>query len=83
MYFGCDYYPEHWTEQRWEEDARLMDEAGLNVVRMAEFAWSKMEPKEGEFDFDWLDKAITILAKHDIQTVLGTPTATPPSWLAF
>jgi len=40
MYFGCDYYPEHWPEERWEKDARMMREAGFNVVRMAEFAWS-------------------------------------------
>jgi len=82
MYFGCDYYPEHWPEERWEKDARMMKEARFNVVRMAEFAWAKLEPKEGQFDFNWLDKAIEILAQHNIKTVLGTPTATPPAWLA-
>ena len=45
FYFGADYYPEHWTEERWPEDARLMAEAGFNVVRLAEFAWSKLEPR--------------------------------------
>jgi len=81
MYYGCDYYPEHWPEKRWKEDARMMKEAGFNVVRMGEFAWTKMEPKEGKFTFDWLDKAIDILARNNIKTVLGTPTATPPAWL--
>jgi len=81
FYFGADYYPEHWPEGRWSEDARLMAEAGFNVVRLAEFAWSRMEPQEGEFDFDWLDRVISVLAFHDIRVVLGTPTASPPPWL--
>ena len=79
--FGVDYYPEHWPETRWPEDARLMAEAGMNVVRLAEFAWAKLEPKEGSFDFAWLDRAIQILAEHDIQVVLGTPTASAPPWI--
>ncbi|MBM4464490.1 MAG: beta-galactosidase [Chloroflexi bacterium] len=81
FYFGVDYYPEHWPEERWPEDARLMAEAGFNVVRLAEFAWSRMEPKQGQYDFDWLDRAIDILTSHDIRVVLGTPTASPPPWL--
>jgi len=81
MYYGADYYPEHWPEERWAEDARLMQEAGLNVVRMAEFAWTRMEPREGVFDFGWLDRAIALLAERGIRTVLGTPTAAPPAWL--
>lgn len=81
FYFGVDYYPEHWPEERWALDAQLMSEAGFNVVRLAEFAWSKLEPKEGRFDFDWLDHAISILHSKSIQIVLGTPTASPPPWL--
>ena len=81
FYFGVDYYPEHWPEERWAIDAGLMAEAGFNVVRLAEFAWSKMEPGEGRFDFAWLDRAITILNGHGIRVVLGTPTASPPPWL--
>jgi beta-galactosidase len=79
--FGVDYYPEHWPEQRWEIDARLMQEAGFNTVRLAEFAWTKLEPREGHFDFVWLDRAIEILYRHNISIVLGTPTASPPAWL--
>ena len=78
MYYGADYYPEHWPESRWPEDVRLMSETGLNVVRMGEFAWTRMEPREGEFHFDWLDRAIDLLGENGIQTVLGTPTAAPP-----
>jgi beta-galactosidase len=81
FYFGVDYYPEQWDEARWAEDARLMSEAHFNVVRLAEFAWSKLEPREGVLDFDWLDRAISILAAHGLQIVLGTPTASPPGWL--
>ncbi len=81
MFYGADYYPEHWPEERWEIDANLMHEAHMNIVRMAEFAWSKIEPKEGEYNFEWLDKAINILSKYGIKVVLGTPTAAPPKWL--
>ena len=79
--FGVDYYPEHWPEARWEIDARLMQEAGFNTVRLAEFAWSRLEPGPGCFDFDWLDRAIAILQAHGMQVVLGTPTASPPPWV--
>lgn len=81
MYFGADYYPEHWPEARWVVDAKMMREANINIVRVAEFAWAKMEPKEGTYDFSWLDRAIDILSKEGIKVVLGTPTATPPKWL--
>jgi beta-galactosidase len=81
MYFGADYYPEHWPQERWETDAQLMQQAGINIVRMGEFAWSLFEPQEGRYCWDWLDKALGILAAHGISAVLGTPTATPPAWL--
>jgi beta-galactosidase len=79
--FGVDYYPEHWSEERWATDAKLMQDAGINTVRLAEFAWSKLEPQDGIFDFDWLDRAIAVLAEHGIDIILGTPTASPPAWL--
>jgi beta-galactosidase len=79
--FGVDYYPEQWPESYWEDDARRMREAGVKVVRMAEFAWYLMEPREGTYDFSLFDRAIDVLARHGIQTILGTPTATPPKWL--
>jgi len=81
FYFGVDYYPEQWPEERWPEDARLMAEAGFNIVRLAEFAWAKMEPTEGRYDFQWLDRVISILHERNIKVVLGTPTASPPPWL--
>ncbi len=81
LYYGADYYPEHWPENRWEVDAELMENCKINIVRVGEFAWAKLEPAEGEYNFDWLDKAIDILSKHDINVVIGTPTAAPPKWL--
>ena len=81
FHFGVDYYPEQWPEERWSEDARLMAEAGINVVRLAEFAWSFLEPDPGCFEFDWLDRAIATLHGQGIQVILGTPTASAPPWV--
>jgi beta-galactosidase len=81
LHFGAAYYPEHWPEDRWPEDIRLMKEAGFTVTRMGEFAWSTFEAAENDFLFDWLDRAIELLAAEGILSVLGTPTAAPPAWL--
>lgn len=54
MRIGVDYYPEHWPEEVWEQDADRMQDAGVSVVRMAEFAWSRLEPEEGVYEFGWL-----------------------------
>ncbi|MBS7639881.1 MAG: beta-galactosidase [Candidatus Bathyarchaeia archaeon] len=81
FWFGVDYYPEHWPRDRWAKDADLMAELGFNFVRLAEFSWSKLEPKEGEYNFRWLDEAIDELAKRGIKVVIGTPTAAPPPWI--
>ena len=80
MYFGVDYYPEHWPPEMWEQDAGLMREAHINLVRLAEFGWAKLEPEQGRYDFAWLDEAIELLSRYGIRTALGTPTATPPKW---
>lgn len=81
MYFGACYYPEHWPEERWETDVRLMKEAGFNVVRIGEFAWNKIERTEGAFTFEWLDRIVGMLGRSGIRTILGTPTASPPKWI--
>jgi beta-galactosidase len=81
MYYGAAYYPEHWPEERWATDAKLMRDAGFNVVRLGEFAWTRVEPAEDNFDFAWLDRAIAILAGQGIKVLIGTPTAGPPAWL--
>ena len=79
---GTCYYPEHWDEALWTDDARRMVEAGLTWVRIGEFAWSRLEPHPGEFHWDWLDRAIEVLGSAGLKVVLGTPTATPPRWMA-
>ncbi len=78
---GTCYYPEHWSRDVWEDDARRMAELGLTWVRIGEFAWSRLEPREGAYDFGWLDEAIGILHGAGLKVVLGTPTATPPRWM--
>ncbi|MFP4052950.1 MAG: beta-galactosidase [Phycisphaerae bacterium] len=79
--FGAPYYPEHWTAADRALDAQRMADAGVNVVRMAEFAWDRIEPARGEFDFSLFDDTIAALAEKGIRTILCTPTATPPRWL--
>lgn len=80
-YLGVAYYPEDWDSSFMQKDIAMMKEAGINVARIGEFAWSRMEREEGFFAFDWLHTVIDELAKAGIATVLGTPTATPPVWL--
>lgn len=82
MYVGVDYYPEHWERKRWDVDARWMEKAGFNVVRLAEFAWAFMEPEEGRYEFEWLDEALAVLRRHGISVILCTPTAVMPAWCA-
>ena len=82
MKLGCCYYPEHWPEAQWAEDARRMAEMGLELVRIGEFAWSRLEPEGGaRYDWGWLDRAIDTLHAAGLKIILGTPTATPPKWL--
>ena len=81
-YLGCAYYPEDWPVEEIEKDAAKMKATGIQVARIAEFAWSCMERTEGVFTFDWLHNVVDTLAKYGIATVMGTPTATPPIWLS-
>ncbi len=81
MKLGCCYYPEHWPEQEWAQNAAHMHAMGLSTIRIGEFAWSRIESKQGTYDWAWLDRAIESLAKEGLHIILGTPTATPPKWL--
>ena len=78
---GAAWYPEQWPESQWEPDLASMEAAHIHLVRVGEFAWSTMEPTEGVWHWEWLDRAIAMAAKHHIVVVLGTPTAAPPAWL--
>ncbi|MBN1247265.1 MAG: beta-galactosidase [Anaerolineae bacterium] len=81
MKYGVQYYPEHWPESRWKVDAEMMQRAGVNVVRMGEFAWGAYEPREGQLDFSWMERAIDVLGAHGIGTILCTCSRTPPPWV--
>lgn len=81
MKLGVCYYPEHWPQEQWADDAARMVELGLSTVRIGEFAWSLIEPDPGRFDWAWLDRAIATLSDAGLSIIFGTPTATPPKWL--
>jgi beta-galactosidase len=81
MRLGVCYYPEHWPEEMWAGDAARMVDIGLSRVRIGEFAWSRIEPSPGEFDWGWLDRAVETLHAAGLGIIMGTPTATPPKWL--
>jgi beta-galactosidase len=82
LWMGAAWYPEQWPEERWPEDLALMRKAGVNVVRVGEFAWSRMEPTEGDYHFGWLVRAVRLARQYGIRVVVGTPTDTPPAWMS-
>jgi beta-galactosidase len=82
MIYGGDYNPEQWPEAVWDEDVRLMREAGVNLVSLGIFSWAKLEPRPGEYDFGWLDRIISLLHENGVMVNLATATASPPPWLA-
>jgi beta-galactosidase len=78
---GVCYYPEHWPPQKWSTDFDQMRELGIRLVRVAEFAWSRLEPSPGEYRFEWLKEVLDLAAERQLWIVLCTPTPTPPKWL--
>ncbi len=84
MLHGGDYNPEQWlrTPEVWDEDMRLMTAAHCNNVSVGIFAWAKIEPEEGQFDFGWLDQIIDKLHRNRVRVTLATPTGAKPAWLA-
>ncbi|MBE6618651.1 MAG: beta-galactosidase [Ruminococcaceae bacterium] len=81
-FIGAAYYPEDWDESEMDYDIQKMNEAGVTCARIAEFAWSRIEPQPGEYDFGWIHTAIDKLSAAGISVILCTPTATPPIWLS-
>lgn len=79
--YGASYYHEYMPYERLEEDVRMMQEAGLTVVRLGESTWSSWEPREGQFEFAWMDRIIDRLHQAGIKVILGTPTYSIPPWL--
>jgi beta-galactosidase len=81
IWYGGDYNPEQWPEAIWSEDAELMQQAGVTMVSLGIFSWAMLEPREGEFDFGWLDRAMELLHAAGVRVDLATATASPPPWL--
>ena len=81
LVLGTCYYPEHWDESLWRDDLRRMLENGIEVIRIAEFAWSKIERYEGVFNYDFYDKFLDLAEEMGMKVIFCTPTATPPAWL--
>ena len=82
IFYGGDYNPEQWSEEIWQEDMRLMREAGVNLVSLGIFSWAKLEPKPGQYQFDWLDRILDLLHANGVQVALATATASPPPWFS-
>lgn len=80
MHYGADYNPEQWPEEVWPEDVARMREASVTMVSLGIFSWSRLQPRESEFDFGWLDRVIDLLHEGGIAVDLATATASPPPW---
>ncbi|RWZ51135.1 beta-galactosidase [Labedella phragmitis] len=78
--FGGDYNPEQWDRSVWLEDIALMKDAGVSLVSIGIFSWALLEPREGEYDFSFLDEVMDLLHEAGVAVDLGTPTAAPPAW---
>ncbi|MFC8125712.1 beta-galactosidase [Streptomyces sp. NPDC057302] len=79
--YGADYNPEQWPREVWQEDVKLMREAGVNVVSLAIFSWARIQPTAQTWDFAWLDEVMDLLHTGGIGVDLATATASPPPWL--
>lgn len=82
IYYGGDYNPDQWDEATIAEDMRLFKKAGINLLTLPVFSWSKLEPDEGVYDFEWLDKIIDQIWANGIYVCLATPTTAQPAWLS-
>lgn len=80
LHLAVDYYPSQWPEYMWEPDFARMQSANISYVRISEFDWAVLEPREGHFNFTLLDKTIELMAKYNLRAIIGTPTAGPPDW---
>ena len=81
MRIGAYYYPEQWPENQWVRDLKRMAELGFEFTHFAEFAWSRLEPEDNRFEFEWLDRAVGIAAANGLKVIMCTQSCTPPAWL--
>ena len=82
LLYGVAYYDEYMPYDRLQEDIRMMKDANINVVRIAESTWSTLEPQDGVFDFYHIDRVLDAMEEADISVIIGTPTYAFPTWLA-
>jgi beta-galactosidase len=83
IWYGGDYNPEQWPREIWDDDVRLMSRAGISMATVGVFSWARLEPRPGEYDFDWLDDILDLLHANGVRVDLATATASPPPWLAL
>ena len=82
IYYGGDYNPDQWDDATIEEDMRLFKKASINLVTLPVFSWAKLEPDEGVYKFEWLDKLMDKFAENGLSVCLATPTTAQPAWLS-
>ena len=82
IYYGGDYNPDQWDDQTIAEDMKFFKEANINLLTLPVFSWAKLEPDEGVYQFEWLDKIIDKIWQHGIHICLATPTTAQPAWLS-
>ncbi len=78
---GIYYYPEHWPEEQWEDDFKIIADIGFEWIHIGEFAWAFIEPNEGEFDFSLFDKVMAKAERYGLKTVMCTPSTAPAVWV--
>lgn len=83
IFYGGDYNPDQWPEEIWKEDMRMFKLAGINFVRLPVFSWAKLQPSEDEYNFEWLDRVMDLLAENGIYACLATSTAAQPAWMSL
>lgn len=82
IYYGGDYNPDQWDDQTIDEDMKLFQKAGINLLTLPVFSWAKLEPDEGVYQFEWLDRILDKIWAHGIRVCLATPTTAQPAWLS-
>lgn len=82
IYYGGDYNPDQWDDKTIEEDMRLFKKAGINLLTLPVFSWARLEPDEGVYCFEWLDRIIDKIWENGIYVCLATPTTAQPAWLS-
>ncbi|MGI6672531.1 MAG: beta-galactosidase [Christensenellales bacterium] len=83
IYYGGDYNPDQWDETTVDEDIKLFKKANINFLVLPVFSWTKLEPKEGQYEFDWLEKLLDKLYANGLMVSLATPTCAQPAWLSI